>query len=99
MFDKKTDLDLFFIEYHKIRKDDSLRERGEIATKALIYCDFIWEILRSLEIKHGDMLPKYQKEAIVLSHVNKARYYFKRTVKEGMIPEKYTNFSIRNIIK
>lgn len=90
--------EIFFKEYFRHRKDNSLRKRVEIDRPLRLFIAFLWSVLHILKIKRGKMHSEFAKRTDINSHVRFARKQIKRALGSGILDKKYKNLKIEEII-
>lgn len=74
---KGKQLNLFYDEYFKNRKDNNLQERVKIHQILTRTNYFLWEVVRTFEILKKELPKEYLQKTTAKSHFNEAKKQFK----------------------
>src|SRR5271169_1275834 len=72
----KKNLEIFFKEYFKYKKDDGIIERANVYIKSVYMVWFTWEIVRTFEIINKELPKEYLQKTSAKSHIRETKKNF-----------------------
>lgn len=81
----KKHQELFYQEYAKYRKDNTLKRRVDVFIPLKVFETFCWSVMHVYEIKAGVVSKDIQEKEPMQHHINYALIWFKESKKRGLV--------------